>query len=104
MTSRLEFDSRAMLCKQLAMREPGSQVLWLAEAEKWSRLSQEQSNAVVARRGEVPGYCHWGILRNRGRPCLRGRGGNSQSRTSAGIARKDLFEDFLDLMAIEDSE
>jgi hypothetical protein len=42
MTSQLEFDSRAALCRQLAKREPVHQALWLAEAESWSRRSREK--------------------------------------------------------------
>jgi hypothetical protein len=38
MTSSLEFNARAALCRQLARREPNSKILWLAEAERWSRL------------------------------------------------------------------
>jgi hypothetical protein len=41
MASQLELSSRAALCRQLAQREPNSKVYWLAEAEKWSRLSRE---------------------------------------------------------------
>jgi hypothetical protein len=39
MTSSLEFSARAALCRQLARREPNSKILWLAEAERWSRLT-----------------------------------------------------------------
>jgi hypothetical protein len=39
MTGRLEFSARAALCRQLAGREPNSKNLWLAEAERWSRLT-----------------------------------------------------------------
>jgi len=39
MTGPLEFSARAALCRQLAMREPNSEILWLAEAERWSRLT-----------------------------------------------------------------
>ena len=39
MTGLLEFSARAALCRQLARREPDSKVLWLAEAERWSRLT-----------------------------------------------------------------
>jgi len=38
MTDPLEFGARAALCRKLAMREPNSEILWLAEAERWSRL------------------------------------------------------------------
>jgi hypothetical protein len=40
MTSQLELNSRATLCRQLARREPANRVLWLAEAENWLRLSK----------------------------------------------------------------
>ncbi len=39
MASHLELSSRAALCRQLARREPRSRVYWLAEADKWLRLS-----------------------------------------------------------------
>lgn len=42
MTSPLEFSSRAALCRQLAKLEPANGVLWMAEAEKWSRRSKEK--------------------------------------------------------------
>ena len=41
MTDQLEFNLRAMLCRQLARREPENRVLWMAEAETWSRLSKK---------------------------------------------------------------
>lgn len=42
MISKLELNSRAELCRQLAKREPANGVLWMAEAENWSRLSREK--------------------------------------------------------------
>jgi len=42
MASQLELSARAALCKQLAKREPENRVLWMAEAENWSRLSNEK--------------------------------------------------------------
>lgn len=42
MASQLELSARAELCKQLAKREPTNRVLWMAEAENWSRLSNEK--------------------------------------------------------------
>lgn len=39
MTDRVEFASRAALCRQLALLEPANRVIWTAEAEYWSRLS-----------------------------------------------------------------
>ena len=58
MISQLELDSRAALCRQLAKREPAHRAFWIAEAERWSRLSkanphgnagQHSANAVMAR-------------------------------------------------------
>jgi hypothetical protein len=45
MISQLELRSRAALCMQLARREPANRVLWMVEAENWSRLSNEDSAA-----------------------------------------------------------
>ena len=41
MASQWELSARAALCRQLAKREPKSRVFWMAEAENWSRLSNE---------------------------------------------------------------
>ena len=41
MASQWELSARAALCRQLANREPKSRVFWMAEAENWSRLSNE---------------------------------------------------------------
>jgi hypothetical protein len=46
MASQLELSARAALCRELAKCEPTNRVLWTAEAENWSRLSNEK------RRGE----------------------------------------------------
>jgi len=71
MTSHLEFSARAALCRQLARREPDSRDLWLAEAERWSRLTQQADvtaaaqreaawcwSAVTRHRPADPGHCH----------------------------------------------
>jgi hypothetical protein len=42
MASQLELSARAGLCRELAKREPTNRVLWTAEAENWSRLSNEK--------------------------------------------------------------
>ena len=42
MTDQLELNSRAELCRQLAELEPANRILWMAEAENWSRLSQDK--------------------------------------------------------------
>ena len=47
MTGPLEFSARAALCRQLARREPKSKILWLAEAERWSRLTLPPHATVV---------------------------------------------------------
>ena len=41
MASQWELSARAALCRQLAKREPKSRIFWMAEAENWSRLSNE---------------------------------------------------------------
>jgi hypothetical protein len=47
MTSHLELNSRAALCRELVRREPNSKIYWLAEAETWSRLSRKPIHPVV---------------------------------------------------------
>ena len=42
MISQLELHSRAELCRQLARLEPSNKIFWMAEAESWSRLSNEK--------------------------------------------------------------
>lgn len=48
MTTRAEFASRAALCRQLAILEPANQAIWMAEAEYWSRLSDEMDRGEAA--------------------------------------------------------
>jgi hypothetical protein len=52
MTSQLELNSRAALCKQLAKREPANRAFWLAEAENWLRLSKDKLRA------EATAFCY----------------------------------------------
>jgi hypothetical protein len=40
MSSRVEFISRAALCRQLAELEPANRLIWMVEAEYWSRQSE----------------------------------------------------------------
>jgi len=63
MTDQLEFNLRATLCRQLAKREPENRVLWMAEAESWSRLSKKRGrgraeekigSGIAANSGERP--------------------------------------------------
>ncbi len=42
MTGQSELNSRAALCRQLALREPANRTFWMAEAEHWSRLARER--------------------------------------------------------------
>ena len=41
----MEFRAQARLCRQLAIREPKNRIYWLAEAERWSRLTQDEISA-----------------------------------------------------------
>ena len=74
MAGQLELSARAALCRQLAKREPTNRVLWMAEAENWSRLSHEKlhgepkQNSVTASwriSGRIPQDC---ISIDRGMP------------------------------------
>jgi hypothetical protein len=55
MTSHLELSARAALCRQLARREPDSKNLWLAEADRWSRLTHEAGLTEAERHREPAG-------------------------------------------------
>jgi hypothetical protein len=39
--SLLEFNARVELCRKFAKLEPHASYIWLAEAERWSRLARE---------------------------------------------------------------
>ena len=41
----LESSARAHLCRRLAEFEPHNRDLWLAEADRWSRLAQTEQQA-----------------------------------------------------------
>jgi hypothetical protein len=56
MIDQSELNSRAALCRKLARREPANQIFWMAEADKWSRLSNEK------RHGEDSAKIDFGIL------------------------------------------
>jgi hypothetical protein len=55
-TSFLEFNARAMLCRRLAKLEPDLENLWLAEAERWSRFTREP-DAGLAGHGDPAETC-----------------------------------------------
>ena len=42
MKNVVEFRAQTKLCRQFAMWEPKNSSLWLAEAERWSRLAQDE--------------------------------------------------------------
>ena len=42
MKNVVEFRAQARLCRQLAICEPKNRIYWLAEAERWSRLTQDE--------------------------------------------------------------
>ena len=45
MKNVVEFRAQARLCRQLAIYEPKNRIYWLAEAERWSRLAQDEISA-----------------------------------------------------------
>ncbi len=53
MTSHLELNSRAALCRQLALREPNSKAYWLAEAENWLHSSGETGGVRLTERQDA---------------------------------------------------
>lgn len=59
MTGLSEFRARAALCRQLARLEPGCKYLWLAEADRWSRLEQEPGVEADACHAELAGMSCW---------------------------------------------
>jgi hypothetical protein len=69
MISQLELNSRIRLCRQLAKREPANRVLWMAEAENWSRLSKEKLRAGARAK---PGFVILARLRAWSARCLSG--------------------------------
>lgn len=65
MTSVLELSARAALCRQLARREPDSETLWLAEAERWSRLAPESGAKAEASHRQPAGAWCWQVMPRR---------------------------------------
>jgi hypothetical protein len=84
MNSPLELRLRAALCRQLAMSEPNSWAFWIAEAEAWSRLAEVPDDTAATR---------WDRFKGTGR--------HLPSRQVGGLIKKDPFEEFLDLIEIE---
>jgi hypothetical protein len=91
MTSPLEFNARAALCRRLAKLEPDSKNIWLAEAERWSRLTQKPGAAVVARLGEpVETWC-WEVRPKRRPLDVKMTEVQFKLRNAAETSGEDLF-------------
>ena len=60
MTTRLEFDLRAALCRQFARNEPANEALWMAEAGNWSCLSKLCGDAAQRTPHLATGRTRWG--------------------------------------------
>jgi len=63
MTSLLEFNARAALCRHFAMLEPDSRYLWLAEAERWARLTRENEVELEMPRHRDAGMSTFGFVK-----------------------------------------
>ena len=101
MTSQLELSSRTALCRKLAVSEPNSRAFWIAEAEAWSRLAEVPGDTAATRRDQPIGFFHWGSLHNHNWFCFKGTGRHLPSRQAGELIKKYPFEEFLDLMEIE---
>jgi hypothetical protein len=86
------------------MSEPNSRAIWIAEAEAWSRLAEGAGHTAATRRDQSIGFFHWGSLHNHNWFCFKGTGRHLPSRQAGGLIKKDPFEDFLDLMEIENGK
>jgi hypothetical protein len=95
MTSLLESNARAALCRQLAELEPDSKNLWLAEADRWSRLMQKPGVAVAACRGKPAGIWCWEVTPKYKHRDAKTAGVQFGLRSAARPADKDTFEEFL---------
>jgi hypothetical protein len=100
MTSPQEFSARAALCRQLAKREPDSKNLWLAEAERWSRLKQEPSVAMDTRHDEPAETWCWEVIPKRRPRDIRMTGVQFGAETSG----EDPFLVFLTGLPLERRE
>ena len=55
MTRLIEYNARAAMCRRLAKLEPVSRDIWLAEAERWTRLAQARMGVQASEDGaEAP--------------------------------------------------
>lgn len=95
MNSHLEFSARAALCRQLAGREPYSKDLWLAEADRWSRLTQQADVMAAAQR--EPAWC-WNVMPRRRSPDVERTERRCEFRTAGG---RDVFAELLSGVSAE---
>ncbi len=100
MTSFLEFNARAALCRQLARLEPDSKSLWLAEAERWSRLNPD----TAPRHGEPAATWCWNVISKRRAQDIKITDVQFKFRHAAEITGKDAFEELLRAMLSEAGE
>jgi hypothetical protein len=85
MTSLQELSARAVLCRQLANLEPDSRNLWLAEAERWSRLTREPGGASGTRCDEPAETWCWEVTPKRRQLGVKMTGRPLSSETGARI-------------------
>jgi hypothetical protein len=104
MTNLQEFNARAALCRQLARLEPDSKNIWLAEADRWSHLTQEPGAATATRRAEPAGTWCWEVMPKRKHRALKAAGVQFELPSVAKPADKDPFEEFLSDMSRWDRE
>jgi hypothetical protein len=97
MTSILELSARAALCRQLARREPDSENLWLAEAERWSRLAPESRARAMAGQRQPAGTWCWHIPRRRPSDVEN----TKMQFEFRGAAGRDALEELLSGMSAE---
>jgi hypothetical protein len=92
MTGLLEFNARAALCRQLAVVEPDSKNLWLAEAEKWSR---QKPGVALEAPGAEPGTWCWKVLPTGKHRAVNAVAAHLALRGIAKPADRDTFEEFM---------
>jgi hypothetical protein len=102
MTSLLEFNARAALCRQLARLEPDSKNLWLAEAERWSRLKHEPE-AATRLAGPADAWC-WNVISKRRDQDIKITDVQFKLRHAGETAGGDAFEELLTAMLPEAGE
>jgi hypothetical protein len=104
MTNLLEFNARAALCRRLAKLEPDSKNLWLAEADRWSRLTQEPGAAVAATLGGPAGTWCWEVMPKRKHRDVKLAGVPFELRSVAEPADKNAVGELLSDVSLWDRE